>query len=139
MPHNVLGALAAKDGVLAEAHHDLVRTLLRPKPRVRAAFAGSDHLVDDIIVPPPSHLVPVRELRNLPAFEHQIEASVVALGIVVRGEPPPCRYGVVAVQALNIASMQSAGSSRREQQQEGERAHGVGTERSAVYALLRAV
>ena len=138
MPHGVLGALAAKDGVLAEADHDLVRKLLRPSTRVRAAFAGSDHLVDDVIVPPPSHLVAVLELRNLPTFEHQVEASVVALGIVVRGKPPPCRHGVVAVQALNIASVQSTGCRRREQQQEGERTHGVGTERSApAVAALR--
>ena len=105
----MLEALAAKDGALPEAHHDFVRMLLRPKPRVRAAFAGSDHLVDDVIVPPTRHLVPIRELRSLPAFEHQIEASVVALGVVVRGEPPTCRHGFVAVQALNIASERAFG------------------------------
>ena len=134
----MLGALAAKDGVLAEANHNFLLMLLGPKPRVWAAIAGSDHFVDDVIMPPPSHLVPVLELCNLPAFEHQVEASVVALGVVVRGEPPSCRYGVVAVQALNIASVQSTGCRRREQQQEGERTHGVGTERSApAVAALR--
>ena len=97
MPQVVLEALAAKDGALPEAHHNFVRMLLRPKPRVRAAFAGSDHLVVDVIVPPTRHLVPIRELRSLPAFEHQIEASVVALGIVICGEPPTCRHGVAAV------------------------------------------